>query len=44
MEVAISGRRSQDGPPRFDAIEVRFQIRGVGQREAERLVGVWQDR
>ena len=43
-EVAISGRRSQDGPPRFDAIEVRFQIRGVGQREAERLVGVWQDR
>jgi uncharacterized OsmC-like protein len=44
MEVDISGQRSHDGPPRFDAIDVRFRILGVGQREAERLVGVWQDR
>lgn len=44
MEVEISGSRAEAGPPRFQRISVRFQIHGVGQREAERLVGVWQDR
>ena len=44
MEVEISGSRSQADPARFQSIAVRFRIRGVGQREAERLVGVWQER
>jgi len=44
MEVDIYGVRSPDGSPRFESIDMRFRIRGVGQREAERLVGVWQDR
>jgi uncharacterized OsmC-like protein len=44
MDVRISGIRSPDDPPRFQSIAVRFEIRGVDQQEAERLVGVWRQR
>jgi len=44
MEVEISGTRAQAEPARFRTIAVRFQIHGVGQRDAERLVGIWQER
>lgn len=44
MEVAISGIRSASDPARFQAIEMRFEIRGVSRPEAVRLVEVWQDR
>ncbi len=44
IEVTISGTRSSTGPARFQGIEMRFEIHGVGQPEANRLVEVWQDR
>jgi len=43
MEVEISGERRAK-PASFARIEMRFEIRGVSQAEAERLVGVWQER
>ena len=44
MEVTIAGIRGAAGQPRFEAIEIRFDIHGVDQAEAARLVGIWQDR
>lgn len=44
MEVAISGIRGTAGQPRFEAIDMRFEIHGVDQAEADRLVGVWRER
>ncbi len=44
MEVTISGIRSVADPTRFQAIDLRFEISGVGKPEADRLVGVWQER
>jgi uncharacterized OsmC-like protein len=43
MEVTISGVRSSE-PARFQSIDMRFEIHGVGKPEADRLVEVWQDR
>ena len=43
MEVTIQGVRSAT-EPRFDEIAVRYEIRGVDQATAERLVGVWRER
>jgi uncharacterized OsmC-like protein len=44
MEVTISGIRSAADPARFQAIDMRFEIQGVGKPEADRLVEVWQSR
>ena len=44
LEVTISGTRSSAGPARFEGIEMHFEIHGVDQPEAERLVEVWRDR
>ena len=43
MEVTISGTRAAQ-PARFSSIHVRFEIRGVGKPEADRLVDVWRER
>ncbi len=43
MEVTISGVRAAK-PARFQSIQMRFEIHGVGEGEARQLVEVWQDR
>jgi uncharacterized OsmC-like protein len=43
IAVTITGARSAT-PARFDRIEMRFELHGVGQKDAEKLVAVWQDR
>lgn len=44
MEVVIEGIRSNAAPNRFQAIHVRFEMRGVDQARAEALVATWRDR
>ena len=44
MEVEIEGIRSNAEPNRFQAINVRFEIRGVDQPQAEHLVETWRQR
>ena len=44
MEVMIAGMRSRSDPAHFQSIEMRFDIHGVGKREADHLVGIWQSR
>ncbi len=44
MEVLIEGIRSNAEPNRFQAINVRFELRGVGQTSAEALVETWRER
>jgi uncharacterized OsmC-like protein len=44
MAVTISGLQSAADPARFQAIEVRFEFRGVDRAEADRLVDVWRRR
>jgi uncharacterized OsmC-like protein len=44
MEVLIEGIRSNAAPNRFQAIHVRFEMRGVDQARAEALVATWRDR
>ena len=44
MEATIEGVRSNAEPNRFQAINVKFEIRGVGQAQADHLVATWQDR
>ncbi|HEY7251378.1 MAG TPA: OsmC family protein [Methylomirabilota bacterium] len=44
MEVVIEGIRSNATPNRFQAIHVRFALRGVDQSTARSLVETWQDR
>jgi uncharacterized OsmC-like protein len=44
MEVMIAGTRSRSDPAHFQSIEMRFDIHGVGKREADHLVGIWQSR
>jgi hypothetical protein len=41
--VTITGARSAT-PARFERIEMRFEFHGVAQKDAEKLVAVWQDR
>lgn len=43
LTVTITGARSAT-PARFDRIDMRFEFRGVGQKDAEKLVAVWQER
>jgi uncharacterized OsmC-like protein len=43
MEVTISGVRAAK-PARFQSIQMRFEIHGVGEPEAHQLVEVWRDR
>jgi uncharacterized OsmC-like protein len=43
MEVRIEGVRTA-AEPRFQAINVSFEIRGVDQTQAEHLVATWQER
>jgi uncharacterized OsmC-like protein len=43
MDVTISGVRAER-PARFERIAMRFELRGVDQAEADRLVGVWRER
>ncbi len=43
IAVTITGARSAT-PARFDRIEMRFEFTGVGQKDAEKLVAVWQER
>ena len=44
MEVVIEGVRSNAAPNRFQAINVRFELRGVDQARAEALVETWRER
>ena len=44
MEVVIEGIRSNAAPNRFQAIHVKFALRGVDQSTARSLVETWQDR
>lgn len=44
MEVLIEGIRSNAEPNRFQAINVKFELRGVDQARAEALVETWRDR
>ncbi len=44
MQVAIEGIRSTAEPNRFHAINVSFEIAGVDQAQAERLVDTWRER
>jgi len=43
MDVEISGIRAA-GEPRFESIDIRFDLDGVDQAEAVHLVEVWQAR
>ena len=43
MQVVIEGVRNT-AEPRFQAINVKFELRGVDQTQAERLVNTWQER
>src|SRR5262245_38879038 len=43
MQVVIEGVRNPS-EPRFQAINVKFEIRGVDQTRAEHLVATWRDR
>lgn len=43
LTVTITGARSAT-PARFDRIDMRFEFQGVGQKDAEKLVAVWQER
>jgi uncharacterized OsmC-like protein len=44
MEVVIEGIRNNAAPNRFQAIHVKFALRGVDQGTARSLVETWQDR
>lgn len=44
MEVLIEGIRSNAAPNRFQAIRVKFELRGVDQARAEALVETWRER
>jgi hypothetical protein len=44
MEVLIEGIRSNAAPNRFQAINVKFELRGVDQTRAEALVETWRER
>ncbi len=44
MQVVIEGIRDNAEPNRFQAVNVKFEIRGVDQVEADHLVATWQDR
>ena len=44
MEVQIEGIRSNAEPNRFQAIHVKFRLRGVDQASAEALVEAWRQR
>ncbi|HEU4437925.1 MAG TPA: OsmC family protein [Methylomirabilota bacterium] len=44
MDVVIEGIRSNAAPNRFQAIHVKFALRGVDQATARSLVETWQDR
>jgi uncharacterized OsmC-like protein len=43
MHVVIEGVRDP-AEPRFQAINVSFELRGVDQTQGEHLVAVWRDR
>ena len=43
-EVMIEGLRSDAAPNRFQAIHVKFALRGVDEGTARSLVATWQDR
>ena len=44
MEVLIEGIRSNAEPNRFQAIHVKFAMRGVDQAAADALVATWRER
>jgi uncharacterized OsmC-like protein len=44
MQVTIEGIRSVATPNRFQAVTMRFELLGVDQAQAERLVKTYQDR
>lgn len=44
MEVAIEGVRAAAEPNRFQAVTMRFELRGVDQPTAERLVETYTGR
>jgi uncharacterized OsmC-like protein len=44
MEVVIEGIRSNAAPNRFQAIHLKFALRGVNRAAAEALVETWRDR
>ena len=44
MQAVIEGVRSNAEPNRFQAVNVKFELRGVDQAQADHLVATWQDR
>ncbi len=44
MDVVIEGIRGNAAPNRFQAIHVKFALRGVDQVTAQALVETWRDR
>ena len=44
MQVAIEGIRGDAEPNRFQCVNVSFELWGVSQDEAEKLVEVWKSR
>ena len=44
MDVTIEGLRTAADPARFASITMRFDLAGVSQAEAERLVTTYRDR
>ena len=44
MQVEIEGIRSNAEPNRFQSVNVRFEIRGIDQSQAEHLVETWRQR
>ena len=44
MQAVIEGIRSNAEPNRFQAVNVKFELRGVDQAQADHLVAIWQER
>jgi uncharacterized OsmC-like protein len=44
MDVTIEGIRGPADPTRFETIDVRFELAGVDQGQAEQLVETWKAR
>lgn len=42
LEVTIEGTRNADRPMDFAQIDLRFELRGLNQADAEKLVAVYQ--
>ena len=44
LSATITGVQDRADPTKFSRIEVRFELRGAGRADADRLVDVWRAR